>query len=128
MVVACDNCGAKYQIEEDKIQGRGARITCRKCSHVFAVYLHGQDAVEEEPVAQSNPETDLKAAEDLDVHGLDFKSVGIQSWKVKIKIGLIYDFSDYKTLTKYIREGKVSNTWPSTGRNGIAYTTNGSRR
>ncbi len=107
MVVACDNCGAKYQIEESKIQGRGARITCRKCSHVFAVYLQGQ---EEEPEVSDNTETDLKAAEDLDVHGLDFKSVGIQSWKVKIKIGLIYDFSDYKTLTKYIREGKVSNT------------------
>jgi hypothetical protein len=26
---------------------------------------------------------------------------------VKIKMGLVYDFSDYKTLSKYIREGKV---------------------
>lgn len=40
---------------------------------------------------------------------LDFKKVGVSTWKVKIKIGLIYDFSDIKTLRKYIQDGRVTN-------------------
>ena len=43
----------------------------------------------------------------VDVHGLEFRKVGIQSWKV-VKIGLVYDFSDYKTLAKYIVDGRVT--------------------
>ncbi len=39
---------------------------------------------------------------------LDFKKVGVSTWKVKIKIGLIYDFSDIKTLRKYIQDGRVT--------------------
>ncbi|MSP55535.1 MAG: tetratricopeptide repeat protein [Myxococcales bacterium] len=40
---------------------------------------------------------------------LDFKKVGVSTWKVKVKIGLIYDFSDIKTLRKYIQDGRVTN-------------------
>ncbi len=39
--------------------------------------------------------------------GLDFQKVGI-SLKVKVKIGLVYDFSDLKTLRRYIQEGRVT--------------------
>lgn len=42
-----------------------------------------------------------------DVGELDFASVGIQAWKVKVAIGLVYDFSDYKTLARYIKDGRV---------------------
>jgi cytochrome c-type biogenesis protein CcmH/NrfG len=42
------------------------------------------------------------------VHSLDFRRVGIASWKVKVKIGLVYDFSDYRTLRKYIQDGRVT--------------------
>jgi len=56
-------------------------------------------------------EVSTKAVADerpTDVHALDFKSVGISTWKVKTGIGLVYDFSDYKTLRKYLKEGRVS--------------------
>ncbi|MDP2308800.1 MAG: zinc-ribbon domain-containing protein [Pseudomonadota bacterium] len=39
---------------------------------------------------------------------LDFRKVGVTTWKVKVKIGLIYDFSDIKTLRKYIQDGRVT--------------------
>lgn len=42
-----------------------------------------------------------------DVEGLDFAAAGIQAWKVKVRIGLVYDFSDYKTLARYIKDGRV---------------------
>lgn len=60
----------------------------------------------------------------VDVHGLDFRRVGIHTWKVKVKIGLVYDFSDFRTLAKYIGEGRVTatdkvshdgNTWTDIG-------------
>ena len=35
--------------------------------------------------------------------------MGITSWKVKVKIGLVYDFSDLRTLRKYINDGRVTN-------------------
>ena len=41
---------------------------------------------------------------------LDFSSIFIKSWKVKVKFGLVYDFSDFKTLQRYMKEGKVVQT------------------
>ncbi len=92
MVVTCDHCGARYRLAEERISGSGARITCPKCRHVFVVH------------------NDEPAPPALDVHKLDYRSVGIQSWKVKVAIGLVYDFSDYRTLQKYIKEGRVTTT------------------
>jgi hypothetical protein len=62
---------------------------------------------------QEEGEVATKAVDDEpipDVHDLDFKSVGISGWKVKVAIGLVYDFSDYKTLRKYLNEGRVTPT------------------
>ncbi len=44
----------------------------------------------------------------LDAEKLDFAGVGITTWKVKVSIGLVYDFSDIKTLRKYMQEGKIT--------------------
>ena len=100
MVVTCEHCGARYRLDKDRIQGKGARITCPQCSHVFVVYREGAEAAAPAPAADRP----------TDVHALDFKSVGITTWKVKTSIGLVYDFSDYKTLRKYLKEGRVSET------------------
>lgn len=143
MVVACDNCGAKYNLEESKIPERGARITCKKCMHVFRVYpssTASEEEVEldfssfdspkqdipltppppkqpeEEPAVQEQPEavaTEDQDAEDvtgMDVYALDFQKVGLKFWKVKIKIGFTYDFSDFKTFVKSLREGRINDT------------------
>ena len=100
MVVTCEHCGARYRLDPSRIEGRGVRITCPTCRHVFVVYQDSADAaVKTEAVVEDRP---------TDVHSLDFKSVGIATWKVKTGIGLVYDFSDYKTLRKYLKEGRVS--------------------
>ena len=99
MVVTCEHCGARYRLDKSRIPGRGARITCPSCSHVFVVYR-------EESPATAEPAVDRPT----DVHALNFKTVGISTWKVKTGIGLVYDFSDYKTLRRYLKEGRVSDT------------------
>jgi hypothetical protein len=47
-------------------------------------------------------------AGELVAENLDFKTVGVEKWKVKVAIGLIYDFADIKTLRKSMREKKVT--------------------
>jgi hypothetical protein len=42
------------------------------------------------------------------VHALDFRKVGIPAWKVKGPIGLVFDFNDFKTLSRYIADGRVT--------------------
>ena len=113
MVVTCEHCGARYRLDPARIQGRGARITCPRCRHVFVVYQDSEGGeVSTEAVVDERP---------TDVHALDFKSVGISTWKVKTGIGLVYDFSDYKTLRKYLKEGRVS-TSDSLSHDGDSWT------
>ena len=44
----------------------------------------------------------------LNVHELNFASVGIKSWKVKKPIGLMFEYSDYKTFQKSLNDGRIS--------------------
>jgi len=112
MIVACDNCGARYKLDDDRISGRGARVTCPKCRHVFVVYRHAESPPAAEADGSAPVQEEVVSVQEeasgLDAHELDFRKVGIQSWKVKVKIGLVYDFSDFKTINKYIREGRVT--------------------
>ena len=198
MVITCPSCSARYRLNPDKIKGRGAKITCPKCSHVFVVFSDStQDADGSAAVAApAAPPTSPKRApaparpaavpptsqglspettsgafqavglneadnsasttgnirvvapgprktrrvralsrdnmptikqigggnEDPDEETpppdeptaprsaaeLDFRSVGITTWKVKVSIGLIYDFSDISTLKKYLTDKKVT--------------------
>ena len=186
MQVACDHCGAKYELDESEITGRGVRITCPSCSHVFVLYqpkkedsfeievdlelddngelsmdlddmlgammaeveesISAQDESNVEPVASSassapeestqsgdslppvsvpSESTDENNTDDmvetesqsaitsdqvasLDVHSLNFASVGIKSWKVKKPIGLMFEYSDYKTFQKSLNDGRIS--------------------
>jgi tetratricopeptide (TPR) repeat protein len=66
-----------------------------------------------EPATPTEPSAPTLTLEDLEpidsADNLDFSSVGIPTWKVKVKIGLTYDFSDFRTLQKYIHDGRVTN-------------------
>jgi predicted Zn finger-like uncharacterized protein len=37
MIVQCEICGAKYNIEDSKITAKGVKVRCAKCKHVFSV-------------------------------------------------------------------------------------------
>jgi predicted Zn finger-like uncharacterized protein len=187
VIVTCESCKSRYKIDDSKISGRGARITCPRCKHQFVVYTadkdgkpallqSGQASWDDEPTrvgaekappssgfsASSQPATQpashpasqssmnagasglsgmsgglssglstheparseaagpsyevsgpqsprLSASEAASrASSLDFRKVGISAWKVKVKIGLIYDFSDLKTLRRYIQDGRVT--------------------
>lgn len=200
MIVSCDSCKSRYKLDDSKITGRGAKITCPKCKHVFVVYAAGAEPPaappapsggspweEEEPTriglmkaaaaaaaggvavgapsappgkppppmllpTPGQPVAPPVAAPPLNgqstlpranptlafpvddavrpnfappppppglasvspseaaarAAALDFRKVGVPTWKVKVRIGLVYDFSDIKTLRKYIQDGRVT--------------------
>lgn len=171
MIVTCESCKSRYKLDDSKITGRGAKITCPKCKHIFVVLSAGaapgrppgSPAWEEDeptkvedaatyppprpakppevapraPVAAAPagpspvPTSAAPSPAVLPVHevtrptpaaalngtkvdyatramSLDFRKVGVVAWKAKIKIGLVYDFSDIKTLRRYITDGRVT--------------------
>ena len=105
MIVTCEKCGARYKLDDGKVTGRGAKITCPRCKHVFVVFPDVNEADMPPPTAAT---TMLPKAPTRSAESLDFRKVGIPSWKVKVRIGLVYDFSDIKTLRKYIADGRVT--------------------
>ena len=130
MIVTCDQCGSRYKLDDAKITGRGARITCPSCRNVFVVFKEEAPSTSASPTPRRRPvapsssptaggggmRVTMVAASaapaqeqpQLNADTLDFKKVGIASWKVKVKIGLVYDFNDLNTLRKYIQDGRVT--------------------
>lgn len=37
MIVRCDKCGAKFQLADEKITDKGAKVRCSKCKNIFTV-------------------------------------------------------------------------------------------
>lgn len=161
MIVSCESCKSRYKLDDSKITGRGAKITCPKCKHVFVV-LAPPPAMADSPRPTLPPQGDAGAWADEEptrvgreaaadaaaaveasragpptppehevvrprastasevvapptkeavtarAAALDFRQVGVTAWKVKVRIGLVYDFSDIKTLRKYIQDGRVT--------------------
>lgn len=162
MIVSCESCKSRYKLDDSKITGRGAKITCPKCKHVFVVLAPPSPLTEaprpamlpaaagdnewedDEPtrvgreaaadaaaaVAASKAEAPVPGGHEVvrpranaaagtaagptkeeiaaRAATLDFRKVGVTAWKVKVRIGLVYDFSDIKTLRKYIQDGRVT--------------------
>ncbi len=209
MVITCPNCQAKYKLPGKRLEGRGAKITCPRCSHVFVIFnkerqdsgqhaavsvdtdalqpasrrvtppgptrasqsgevsapvgaqlpggLRAEDIFSTDYAAEAAEEDEQEARSpssfeppsfgvsrdrprpeevpsgpqqlfDDHVSGsdpaeevqpapapggtpsetLDFKAVGVTTWKVKVAIGLTYDFADIATLRRSIRNGKVT--------------------
>ncbi len=38
MIVQCENCGAKYNLDDSRIGAEGIKVRCAKCQHVFTVF------------------------------------------------------------------------------------------
>ena len=64
MIVTCDHCGARYKLDESRVSGRGAKITCPRCKHVFVVYRE--------------QEAEIQAASGLAMMGLFATEEGLQ--------------------------------------------------
>lgn len=37
MIVQCEHCQTKYRIADEKVKGKGVKVRCAKCEHVFTV-------------------------------------------------------------------------------------------
>ncbi|MBN2797561.1 MAG: zinc-ribbon domain-containing protein [Deltaproteobacteria bacterium] len=93
MIVTCPECQARYKVDEAKIKGRGAKISCPKCQHVFVVYKDASGG--EGADAGDGPIADR-----------DFHQVGV-TWLVRRGMGLVDEFSDLAWLMDQLEEGEV---------------------
>ncbi|HEB68744.1 MAG TPA: HAMP domain-containing protein [Desulfobulbus sp.] len=61
MLVICEDCAKKYNIDETKIKGNRARFSCQECGHIIVV-----NKPESEPAAQAgaDPEEHLEDMEE----------------------------------------------------------------
>jgi len=37
LIVQCDKCRTKYRVADEKVTGKGVRVRCAKCEHIFTV-------------------------------------------------------------------------------------------
>ncbi|PIE52555.1 hypothetical protein CSA37_05935 [Candidatus Fermentibacteria bacterium] len=58
MIVTCPNCSKKYQIPEEKLQGKARRLKCKNCREVFIIHPPRQKADNQE----ADPTVDERAA------------------------------------------------------------------
>lgn len=63
MIVQCENCKAKFRLDESKVPEQGRRVRCSKCKHVFTVRREAPvEPPPEEPM-------DVSAQEGKDAEG-----------------------------------------------------------
>lgn len=68
MIIQCEQCQTKFRLDDAKIKGRGVKVRCSKCRHVFLVHneepqpetafsevlgQYGETAAERQPVADT---------------------------------------------------------------------------
>ena len=99
MIVTCPQCSARYKLDKNKISARGAKITCPRCKNVFVVYREDdRDEITSTPLNAVEPEGGRPAHEEQapappppptasrkSAESLDFRKVGISSWKVRVR-------------------------------------------
>ena len=108
MVITCDNCGASYTLKDDSIPAKGARTTCKSCKHVIMILPPKPqvESIPDDPTQEATQEVSSELSPEIQAHfddlrsidisglnalDLDFGSIFIKSWKVKVKFGLVYD-------------------------------------
>lgn len=109
MIVTCPACGARYQFDEGRLDGRSAKITCPSCDHVFVTH---PPKVEPSLSADTWPSEAMgqeEAAQVLgpDIKTADFSSVGI-TWKVRQGLGLTRDFRTLDEFEEALDDGLVA--------------------
>ncbi len=50
MIIQCQECGTKFDIDETLIKGTGSKVKCSICKHIFEAYPPGEFLAEEAPV------------------------------------------------------------------------------
>ncbi len=56
MIIQCDKCGTKFELADDKIGEKGARVRCSKCKSVFTVKKPASQQEQQAPSPPPPPE------------------------------------------------------------------------
>ena len=82
MIVTCENCSIKFNLDEGLIKESGSKVRCSKCQHIFTVYKLAHDEEPESAVELEQDHADLQdsaempqpsiEAEEAPETGLDF--------------------------------------------------------
>ena len=72
MIIICEECGKKYQIDPAKITGLEAKAKCQACGHVITVSKPKPQATEnvanppfsQEPVVEREPPSETSQGDD----------------------------------------------------------------
>ena len=54
MIVMCEGCEVRFNVEDRLIKPRGSRVRCSKCHHTFTVYPSAAALEAEEPLTLEN--------------------------------------------------------------------------
>ena len=61
MIVQCDQCNAKFRLDDSKVKDGGAKVRCSKCKHIFIVRKEAADETDVDSfldgLVPSQPET-----------------------------------------------------------------------
>ena len=61
MILTCENCSIKFNLDESLIKESGSKVRCSKCQHIFTIYKLVHD---EEPESAVELEQDLADLQD----------------------------------------------------------------
>ncbi len=93
MIVTCENCSTKFNLDEGLIKKSGSKVRCSKCQHIFTVYKLAHDEEPESAVELEQDLADLQdsaetpqpsiEAEETPETGLDFGLPGLEEEPVE---------------------------------------------
>lgn len=106
-IVYPQSSAAEEEQVAQELTAPAAAVAASAVAPAVAEAAGGASAVVSRPGA-ARPAPPPPTAPRRSADTLDFRKVGIASWKVRVKFGLVYDFSDIRTLRKYIQDGKVT--------------------
>lgn len=112
MIVTCPACAARYQFDEERLEGRSAKITCPSCDHVFVTHppkvepTLSADTWPSEAMDEASASQVLADPSDIDIESADFSTVGV-TWKVRQGLGLLRDFTTLRSLEDALEDGLV---------------------
>lgn len=59
MIVECDNCHTRYNVDEQKVPTTGVKVRCRKCQHVLFIQREPAPPPEPEVVVEREKEPEV---------------------------------------------------------------------
>jgi predicted Zn finger-like uncharacterized protein len=70
MIIACEKCQTKYNLDQANLKAGGSKVRCSKCSHVFTAFPPEQDYGEEPETLAVRPD-EMESTISLDSSPLD---------------------------------------------------------